>query len=142
MSSSIPIETNTTSDEKIEKVNNCKLLVNGKDITNGKNVKINYEYQNTELPLLAILKELGADVQWEDNSRVIVTFEKIKVDIDTTKDDFGIPIPPGTSNAIRYIINNELQIDGTSVQGLLLNIFRTTINVDYEAGIIYINSAD
>lgn len=129
---------NILSNEEENKVSNCTLLVNGKDITSGNYVKINYQHQNTELPLLAILEELGADIQWKDANTVMIKYKETTFDIDTANEDFGLPIPPGTTKAIRQIVNNEILIDGTSVQGLL-NIMGAKIEIDYNSSVVSIS---
>lgn len=76
--------TNSEGDKDMNK--NCKLIVNGKDITSGNYVKLNYEYHYAELPLTLVMKALGAKVEWQSNTTAMITFGGKDYILDTTKD--------------------------------------------------------
>lgn len=129
----IPYESLTLKED------NCRLVVNGKDISDGLYVKMKAKYNNTEIPLLAVLKELGAQVQWKDTSVVTVQFKDSAFEIDTEKEQFGILIPPGTRQAVRKVVEKEIIIDSNSVEGFLLYNTGAVISIDYEKAIISID---
>ena len=131
----------TTENEENIKMSNCMLLVNGEEIIGENYATINRPEQVAVLPLLAIVKALGAKTEWNVHNTVVsITFQSNQVEVDTTKSNFGVLVLPGETNAIRQVKNNEIFIDSKSVQGLLLNMFGATINIDYENSVIYINS--
>ena len=53
----------TTSRENTQLQNNCRLIVKGKDITEGNYVRIIEEHQMAEIPLTAVMEALGAEVK-------------------------------------------------------------------------------
>ena len=122
----------------INEMNNCKLYVKGREITSKSYVWISHQNRNSELPLLAILNELGADISWENEHIVSIKIEETIVNIDTEMDDFGITVPPGTTSAVRKIVNGEIIMDGDSVNVLLKHIAGINVVVDYETSVIII----
>jgi hypothetical protein len=52
--------------------NDCRLIVNGKDITAGNYVVLNQE--DAELPFTAIMKELGAKIDWKNKTQGLMFF--------------------------------------------------------------------
>lgn len=130
----IPYESLTLKED------NCRLVVNGKDISDSLHIKMKAKYNNTEIPLLAVLKELGAQVQWKDSAVVTVQFKDSAFEIDTEKEQFGILIPPGTRQAVRKVVEKEIIIDSNSVEGFLLYKTGAVISIDYEKAIISIDS--
>ena len=121
------------------KEDNCRLVVNGKDISDGLHIKMKAKYCNTEIPLLAVLKELGAQVQWKDSSVVTAQFKGSTFEIDTSKEYFGILIPPGTRQAVRKVVDQEIIIDSNSVESFLFSKTGAYISVDYDKAIIFID---
>jgi hypothetical protein len=127
--------------------NNCRLIVNGRDITSETYVRINYEYQNAELPIIAILKEFGAEVEWKDQTIVNITYKGYDFVLDTVKGTFtqvgddlnAFEIPPGTKHAVSYRIGDEFVIDNNSSWDLIVNFMGAKIDIDYEAGVIEID---
>ncbi len=120
-------------DEITEK--KCTLIVKGKDITNEAYVHINDE-KISELPITAIMRELGATVQWKDKE-VIITYENNTTILDTEKSHFGIMLPPGSKGAIRKIINGEIILDASSAKQIIYPT-GSKISVDYDNNIITI----
>ena len=134
-----PSKTQTTSDGK--------LIVNGKDITNGNHIKINYEYLYAELPFTAVVTALGAKVEWSSKTIATITFGGKDFILDTAKVSFtevgGGPnafiIPPGTAHGIHsQIIGDEFVIDSDSARGLIVNMMGAKIDIDYERAIVKI----
>lgn len=134
------VEDTTTllpTEENIS-MNNCSLFVEGKELSHLHYVRINHQDNNTEIPIIAVLEQLGASVLWKDKNEVTIEYNGNCTTIDTLEDDFGIPIPPGTTGAVRQIVNNEIIFDGWSVRGLLRNLMGAEIIVDYDSSIINI----
>lgn len=122
-------------------INNCKLIVNGKDITDDVYVMIDYDTETVELPFLAIIEELGAEVEWKNNDVVIVTYNGMSQEIDTKDSDFGIAFPPGGGNSkyVRKIVNEDLIIDHISVISALKFTFNASVTIDYDEAVIIID---
>lgn len=133
-------ETVTTNIEGKSDMTNCKLIINSKDITCGNYVMIDPNNQNTVLPLSVVINELGGSVTWKNEKTVEIRFKENAFELNIEKDDYGIPIPPGTSNAVRQVIGKEIYFDGNSIQKLLANMAGARITVDYDSSIIYIVS--
>lgn len=121
-------------------INNCKLIVNGKDITDKVYVMIDSKTESDEVPFTSIVKELGATVEWKNENVVSIEYDGIVVDIDTSKEWFGEPCPPGTPKCTRRVVNGELIFDSDSIRGYLKNWFNASITVDYDQAIITVES--
>ena len=132
---------NTTSKEDTASEDDCTILVSGKKIAAGDYVVINEQKQNAEIPVLAILEALGADVERTQGGKVTIRYAGKTFDMDTESDDFGFPIPPGTTNAVRKCINQEILMDADSAHALL-RAFAATMQIDYENGIISVFNID
>ncbi|MBQ7005444.1 MAG: hypothetical protein IJN68_03335 [Clostridia bacterium] len=125
---------------KADGENNCTLIVNGKDISDSTYVRINYEAENAELPVLAVFKELGADVK-SVGKMVVIKYNNDYRWFDTTQRDFGLPILPGTIGGTRLLTVDDLIIDTDSFRYYLAKGFGgIEVNVDYENGIITIDN--
>jgi hypothetical protein len=130
-------ETPTNSgDDKMD--NNCKLIVRGKDMPSGIYVKINYERRDAEIPITAIMKELGAKVEWQDKTKVKIAFGDHDRILDTAQQDFGLPRPPGSTHYFRQVIGNEVIIDSTSATGLIVYWMGAKISIDYDKNFVSI----
>lgn len=128
-----------------------KLIVNGKEIAVSDNIKLNYEYHYAELPLTAIMKELGAKVEWQSKTTAKITLGEKGYLLDTTKGsliEIGntfniITVAPGTKHGVFYrVVDNEFIIDSDSAKLLLINIMGAKMSVDYDHRIVNINTID
>lgn len=117
---------------------NGKLFVNGTAIATKS--KIRFNCTNEELPLLAIMKALGADVQWNNAmTEVKIKFEGLySTTLNTKSADFGILLPPGTEESVRRVEGNEIIMDSDSVH-MILSAIGATIVPDYDSLEININ---
>lgn len=127
----------TTSTEDNTMNNNCTLVVNGRDITDGVYVYLNTDNYDVEIPLTAVMKELGANVEWKDEHTVAIEHNGDEVVIDITEEAFGIPLPPGATHYARNIVDGEIIIDSTSVNGLI-RWMGAYVRIDYENRIVEI----
>ena len=127
-----------TGDDKMD--NNCKLIVKGKDITAGNHVKLNYEKKYAELPLTAVIKELGAKVEWQSKTTAKITFGGKVYILDTTKKSlladgstFNLIIPAPGSTLYCQAIDNEFILDSVNLKSVVLMMGTTImIKIDYE----------
>lgn len=117
----------------------AKLIVNNKDITEGNNAYIRYYYNSkeVELPLLAIVKELGAKVTWNEESIVTIKYKKNKTTLDLTKDDFDCMGGFGDT-WIRKATDTEIYMELFSVENIISYMMGAELSVDYDNHIIYI----
>lgn len=118
----------------------AKLIVNGKDITEGNTTVIRIYYQDRceELPLLAIAEELGADVQWQEDF-ITVRYKGNETTLDLSLDDFG-HLPPIGGTYTRKATQTEVYMDWISAEYFFNSLMDVDISVDYENYIVQINS--
>ena len=114
----------------------AKLIVNGKDITEGNYVYIDVEKEQAEVPLLAIVKELGAEVEWIDENIVEISYGDKSKQIDKNDKFLGIMIAPGGKSAVRKQIDNDFIYDNGSIFRMLRAWFNADITVDYKKMIV------
>jgi len=134
------------TEEQLAEVN-CRLIVNGTDITEGNYVRINHEQKNTELPILAISRALGAEINWlpcepypiKECCIVEISYGIGCLYLDTSKPGFQFLVPEDTPAQVRKLMGKEIIMDGNSIEGPLHHGFGIEILVDYENSIIYID---
>lgn len=145
-STSKPETTTSAGDEK-EMDNECRLIVKGEDITAENYVKLNYDYRYAELPLIAIVRALGAEVEWQNKVTAIIKFEGKDYILDTTKGtliEVGgsfnmLAVSPGSRHGTHYqVIENEFVIDSDSAKLLINNIMGATIKINFDEKIVEI----
>lgn len=123
--------------ENKETYANCRLIVNGKDITDGNYVYL-YETDrefssDADIPLSAILRELGATVEWQDETKVVITHSAYNgsLTFDTSDEFFGVLIPPGGKVRVtRKVYNNEIVMDNSSAT-LYIRAAGAMVRYDY-----------
>lgn len=146
----LPSETVLTKDDNTSKsgesVNsNCKLIVNGKEISSKSYVYIDYDKHYAELPLTSIFMELGATVDWVSGSKAIIVYKNNKYVLDTEipklylyknkNTNYFIPPPGGGHTYVfkfvdrEYIISNGTMITVATFLGI-------EFKVDYNTGVI------
>ncbi|MBQ6839230.1 MAG: hypothetical protein IJO45_00880 [Oscillospiraceae bacterium] len=137
----------STPEEDLDMVN-CRLIVNGTDITDGNYVRIDYANKSAELPVIAIAKELDANILWlpckpypiKESCVVKISFMEGCLELDTSKTDFRFSTNVESPAAVRKIIGNEIVMDSGSLQGLFFHGFKTNIRIDFDAAIVYIDT--
>lgn len=112
--------------------NNCRLIVNGKDITNSAYVRMDVQARTIELPLTAVLKSLGAEVKYCDENTFEVTFGDFTDVIYLSEFDYGLPIPPGTQNGVRKIVGGDFIVEYDTAYHYLVMGVGVTLNVSYD----------
>jgi len=131
--------TNKRSKGSTDNLNAPYLIVNEKVIKDNR-IKIDLEHNNAEIPLLLVLKELGANIKWYNDSVVNIRYKGKTITIDITDEWFGILPPPGTEKAKRYFKDDEMIVDIVSFRGLLNNFMGASFSFDETT--IYIKSVD
>ena len=120
----------------------------GKDITAGNHVILNnYEYRYAaELPLTAVMKELGAKVEWQNNATAEITFGGKEYALNTTactlievESGRGFIYPIGGGYSFREVINNEFVVDGATMTSVVVNMMGAKISIDYDKKIVKID---
>lgn len=70
-----PVQSAPSATPKIEKIEaNCRLVVNGKDIISENCIVLTQE--SADLLFIAIMKVLGAEVAWKNNTTAVITFRR------------------------------------------------------------------
>lgn len=131
--------------EELAKVN-CRLIVNGNEITETNYAYINQDAKNAELPVVAIIKALGGTVEWlpcepypiENRCIVRVRFNGGEAEFDTSKSDFGLGFLSKTPGLTREVMGNDIIIDSRTVDGILYHTMGINVKIDYETCIIYV----
>lgn len=123
-------QTDTTKDSEENTANdNYRLIVNGKDITEGKYIFI-YEDDTAELPFVAVMEALGVKIDRQGDIFTFV-FEDYTLTLDIGKRDFGLPMPPGSTKCIRKIYDGEIVIDSTSASYFIAVKMGADMKIDY-----------
>ena len=152
--STLPIQIEMTKEtENGENMNNnCRLLVNGQDISSESYVFLNQEYGYAELPLTAIVKALGGDVEWENEMKATIEYNGKQYILDAEQyflrvkggnsvGDFLL-IPPGAVNVPSgQIVGDEFVINDIVIRRFITRL-GAKITIDYDTAIIYIDTID
>lgn len=128
----VEVEKITLSEDEISKIRNCKLFVEGTNITDGNYVIINDSEKYAEIPILAVLRCYGATINNASDHAIMISLNGIEFTLYTDRQDLGIAIMPGGSTSVRKIVNNDLIFDNHSIRVLLRNIGNINITIDYE----------
>lgn len=121
----------------------CTLIVNGKDITVGNYVAMD-SYSQFHLPLLAISRELGVDVEWINDSEVVLSNGSKGLSIDIEELNFGItpPNPPYDIGVyIREIVNDDIIMDPVSINWILSELVDFTLYLDSVTPMVIFSSS-
>lgn len=123
---------------------NARLIVNGKDITEGNYVYIDFETKSVEVPVLAIIRELGYNTELYHDPKTDV-YEATASDakaalLTTATDNFGIGPSKGEATCVREFRNDEFIFDLDCIYTILYWRFHATVSVDYENATVEINS--
>lgn len=126
--SSKPVN-NDDKDEYMEVVMvvNTKTDVNDNDEYDINNYRYNLTDDYVEIPLLRVLKKMGATVSWTNEKKVKVEYKGKTRTIDTTDATFGFPVPAGATGYVRRIEGKELYVDDPSVQTFLSEFMHARI---------------
>ncbi len=114
------------------------LLVNGKDISKSSHVMLHYDY--ADLPLVATLKALGAEVTWKSETKATIKINEIKYTLDLSdcsltyskngqKIDCIFAFPGGTR--FTEVRSQELIIDSRTFRHALIKM-GYDIKIDYQ----------
>ena len=132
--------------------NNCRLIVNGRDISSESYVFLKHDERYAELPLTAIVKALGASVEWKSETVAIILHNEKEYVLDTDQyslvqkggnalENFLAPPPGLTIGQNGKIIKGEFVISSNVIQKFIKRL-GAKINLDYIQSIIYIDTVD
>ncbi len=128
--------------EFAEPESNCRLVVNGEDITDGRYVKIDEENHQIYIPVIAIYEALGADIKSVGNL-VFISYNGGMTMINMSLKNFGIPLMPGTYHGIRVVSADDAIVESDSFNYYFIrNMMGAEYEVDYESKVIYVNSVE
>lgn len=135
-----------TGEEGNEMEKNCKLVVNGRDITAESYVRIDYEKHYAEIPFIAVVTNLGAEFKWKNSKVAIITLNNKeyilnlnKKSLITNGSTFNIiDLPPGTKHGAFFKkFDDEIVIDSDSIAHFIY-LIGARIMVNYDTSIISI----
>lgn len=119
----------------------CKLIVNGKDITAGNYVKINIRNSNASVPLTAVLTELGIPWEWESETVLRFGSGDYEQTLDTSYNiQFNWLAPFRTPGVVRKVVDGEVIVDIQSLWVNLLNKMGISCEMDCAAKTIRIDT--
>lgn len=127
-------------------VSNCTLIVNGIDITSEHYVKINEDY--AELPFIAIMDTLGAEIVWQNENTANITYNSKNYILKTNDCSFMevggqvnfLSTPPGGTRHYKTV-EGEFILDSVTTSGAFqLMKANTKININYTDKVITIKN--
>ena len=122
-----------------EQTGGVRLIVAGVDITEGNYLHIDAEKQRAELPLLAILTQLGATVEWQDENEVKISTDKSFITFNKTYMAFGFPYTPQAVDPVRKVIGNDFIADTNSgASAVIYELTGATVSINYEQNVVYV----
>lgn len=142
-----PSQPTPTSTGEIQMNNSYKLIVNGKDITAGVYININFEHRYVELPFTAVMQALGAEVEWQNQTTAKVSYSGKNYFLDTTKCSFVedgkslnlMSTPPGGIRR-HQVVGDEFVLDDGTMSGVFqLMGVSIRINRNFDEKIITIS---
>ncbi len=130
---------------------NCTLIINGKDITNGNYVRINHAKHYAEIPFTTVIQELGAKVEWKDDSKAVVKYDGRKYILNTNegtlvekwdKHKLNQIMPAGGQQhkVVCKVVDNELIVDSNSSRYFIFVVMGANMKVDYNKNAVNIES--
>lgn len=143
-STTSPTQSAITTNRGDDEVNDCKLMVNGKDITSGNYVKLNEYY--ADLPFTEVMEALGAKVEWQNKTTAKITYVGQDYILDTTKcslievgGTFNIISTPPGSTRHYQVVGDEFILDNVTMKGAF-QLMGTSIkiNINYDDKIVNI----
>ena len=125
---------------------NCKLIVTGKDISQKSYVYMHFDKKYVELPLITILDELGASVDWKNDNEVHFEFADKTYILYIWEDalyeqgdtmSLLMPAPGDPGGQYVRIIENEYMINDSCIKLLMFEL-GFNIKMDFDQATVYI----
>jgi hypothetical protein len=138
--------TENTENENLEE--EMKLLIRGKNIADRNYVNFNYEYRYAELPLVAVLEELGAETNWTGENTVniyindktyILNTEKCTLTEENSAFNLFQVAPGAMHGVISKVVNKEFVIDSDSARLFINVILKLKMFIDIDNKIVTIS---
>ena len=119
----------------------ARLIINGKGLSSVVDITKREYYDQTiyVIPVLAVLRQLGAEVYWEEDATVTVSHPGKSYTFDLTDNGFGYDGPPG-GIGVRYIENGELYMEDASVRYFLEEFMKAELRRNLATNTIRIKS--
>ena len=125
-----------------------KLFIRGKNIADRNYVNFNYEYRYAELPLVAILEELGAETNWTGENTVniyindktyILNTEKCTLTEENSAFNLFQVAPGAMHGVISKVVNKEFVIDSDSTRLFINVVLKLKMFIDIDNKIVTIS---
>lgn len=122
------------------------LIVNDTSILCSGNLLFNYDEHYVELPIIAVVKALGATIEWENDTTASIALHDRLFILDTTNNSLCernkfrnyIALPPGATHGGCYRLeDNEYFVDSDSLREFIKQI-GAEIEIDYLESIVVI----
>ena len=125
----------------------CRVIVNGQELPESKYARLNREEEYAEIPLIAVFKALGAEIQQLDDHTLQISIKDYTYELDTKE---GVLTEEGGSinlltlqswdhEPVWKTVDDECIVD-SAFAGFVLNIqLRVATRIDYEEAAIYID---
>lgn len=135
--------------EEQEMEENCTILINGKEESCGKYVRIDTEQKYAMLPLVPILEELGAEVIWQTENKAVIAINNKEYQLDiasvkvTARED-GVnllSLAPGANHPTKtLIVDGVFTVDNDSALLFFTYSLGIYIDIDYSTNTVYLNN--
>lgn len=125
-----------------------KLVVKGKKIPIANHIKFNYEDNYAEIPLITLMRELGANVEWQNKTTAKITLGEKEYILDATKGSLTeagktfnvLVVAPGSKHGVFYrVVGDEFIVDSDSAKMFLINVIGLKMTIDYDNRIVSIS---
>jgi len=118
----------------------CRLIVNGKNISEQTEAVIREYYtgQTKVIPVVSVLRELGAAVEWENDTVATVCYAGKSFTFNLEDGDFGYLPPPG-GISVREASDGEIYMEYASVHYFLTEFMDAKIRYNPLTDTIRIN---
>lgn len=134
--------------EDVSVQSSYKMVVDGNEVDCHGYLVINESERFTELPVLTIMKALGADIEWLDKSSVLITYQDKEYLLDipniclSERGKFGnfIAPPPGSSEGCYEFDGDEFVVSDIAFAYFLKEI-NVKLTIDYDNLVVYIESS-
>lgn len=121
--------------------NECKLIVNGKEVEHKGYAKINIEKKYAELPLITVLEAFGAKINWKTSCNAQIFLKDKIYLLDTqnnilslseeSSNNLMFPAPGTNHTSVFKLVENDYIVDSSSLI-LFMRSIEAKITIDYE----------
>ena len=124
-----------------------KMIIDGNELDCHDYLKIHESERFAELPVIAIMKALGADIKWLNKTSVLITYHSKEYLLDISNNSLSergkyrnfIALPPGVSEGC-YIFDQDEYVVGSDSFIEFLKFIGVKLTIDYDNSTVYIES--